>query len=692
MAALVWLGIVSVPTAQAQESGAFQEEQQTAEKVQTLEGVDVIGREEDLVGVANSATEGTVGQRQLETRPILRTGELMETVPGVVITQHSGAGKANQYYLRGFNLDHGTDLATDVNGMPVNMPTHGHGQGYTDVNFVIPEVITGIQYKKGPYYADEGDFAAAGAIDMNLATRLPRGIAELTYGSFDYWRALLADSPKVGAGTLLYAFEYYHNDGPWVNPDDYKRYNGVLRYTIEGGPQKWSLTFMGSDGEWTGTDQLARRAINSGLVDRFGTLDTTTGGESHRYSLSTEFERTTGSEATKANAYLIDYGLNLFSNFTYNIDPVNGDQFEQVDDRVIAGARASHTWFGTVLGREMDNTIGFQVRHDHIGEVGLHLTTARQRHATIREDEVQQTSEALYVQNGTRWAEKFRTVAGLRADFYQYDVESNVSANSGSETDSIVSPKLSMIFGPWAKTELYLNGGYGFHGNDARGTTVTVDPVDQVTPVDPVDALVRAKGVEIGARTSALPGLQSTVSLWNLDIDSELLFIGDAGITEPSRPSRRTGVEFTNYYVVTQWMSVDADFAYTWAKFTEDDPAGNHIPGAIEGVVAAGVTIDNLDGPFGSVRVRYFGPRPLIEDDSVRSDSSTLVNMQAGYRISDTLRVAIEVFNVFDTEANDVEYYYESQITALGEAAPVTDIHLHPAESRSVRASLVYNF
>jgi outer membrane receptor protein involved in Fe transport len=381
--------------------------------------------------------------------------------------------------------------------------------------------------------------------------------------------------------------------------------------------------------------------------------------------------------------------LNLFSNFTYFIDPVNGDQFEQEDDRWIAGGRASHTWFGKVMGRDMDNTIGLQVRHDDIGKVGLHLTTARQRYDTIREDAVKQTSEALYVQNGTRWAEKFRTVAGLRTDFYQYDVASDIPQNSGSETASIVSPKLSLIFGPWAKTEFYLNGGYGFHGNDARGTTITLDPV-ALTPVEEVDALVRAKGVEVGARTSALAGLQSTLSLWNLDIDSELLFIGDAGITEPSRPSRRTGVEFTNYYGVTPWLSLDADFAYTWAKFTEDAPEGNHIPGAIEGVVAAGVTIDNLDGPFGSVRVRYFGPRPLIEDNSVRSDSSTLVNMQAGYRISDRLRVAFEIFNVFDAEVNDVEYWYESQLASEG--APVFDKHIHPAESRSVRGSVVYNF
>jgi outer membrane cobalamin receptor len=689
------------------------------EKVQKLEGVEVIGRAEDLVGVANSATEGTVGQKQLESRPILRTGEIMETVPGVVITQHSGAGKANQYYLRGFNLDHGTDLATDVNGMPVNMPTHGHGQGYTDVNFVIPELITGIQYKKGPYYAEEGDFAAAGAINMNLATRLPRGIAELTYGSFDYMRALLADSQEVGAGALLYAVEYYHNDGPWVMPDDYKRYNGVLRYTLGGGQNQWSITAMGSSGEWDASDQLAQRAIDSGLVDRFGTLDTTTGGKSHRYSLSTEFERKTGSSFTQANAYLVDYGLNLFSNFTYYQDycgdpnlptppsaTASCDQFEQVDDRMYAGARAAHTWFGTAMGKEMDNTIGLQIRHDDIGEVGLHRTQARDRFLTIREDEVTETSEAVYFQNGTRWAEKFRTVLGLRADFFQFDVQSNIDLNSGSHSDSIVSPKLAMVFGPWAKTEYYVNAGYGYHSNDARGTTITVNPeayaadptcaaiTDPNDPnyclAEPVDALVRAKGVEVGVRTAAVQGLQSTFSVWNLDIDSELLFIGDAGITEPSRPSRRTGVEFTNYYDVTPWMALDADFAYTKAEFTEDAPEGNHIPGAIEGVVAAGVTIDNLGGPFGSLRVRYFGPRPLIEDDSVRSDSSTLVNMQVGYRISNAVRIAIDVFNVLDAEVNDVEYFYSSQL--FGEAAPVDDKHIHPAESRSVRASLVYNF
>ncbi|MEO6666444.1 MAG: TonB-dependent receptor, partial [Nitrospiria bacterium] len=493
--------------------------------VQTLEEVEVVDSA-DLVGAANTATEGTVSQRQIESRPIQRAGDLLESVPGVVVTQHSGAGKANQYFLRGFNLDHGTDIAVTVDGIPVNFPTHGHGQGWIEVNFVIPELVRGIQYKKGPYYADEGDFSAAGAINMSYATTLEKGIAEVGYGSFGYRRTMLADSPKLGSGNLLYALEYYHSDGPWVMPDDYKKYNGVLRYALRTGRNEWNLTAMGYTGQWDSTDQIPQRAIGTGpgQISRFGNLDPTDGGESRRYSLSTEFQRKTGSTVTKANAYALQYRLDLFSNFTYFLDdPVNGDQFEQLDDRITAGVRASHLWFGKLLGRDMDNTIGLQVRHDNIDTIGLYKTAARQRLSTTREDSVKQTSVAVYAQNGTRWTEKFRTVAGLRGDLYLFNVDNQAPVgieqfNEGSASDSIVSPKLAMIFGPWAKTEYYLNGGFGFHSNDGRGSTISVDPsafetnpvaCQAVTaPTDPacrlqkVDALVKAKGAEVGVRTA----------------------------------------------------------------------------------------------------------------------------------------------------------------------------------------------
>lgn len=680
--------------------------------VQTLEEVEVVDSAEDLVGAANTATEGTVNQRQIESRPIQRAGDLLESVPGVVVTQHSGAGKANQYFLRGFNLDHGTDIAVTVDGIPVNFPTHGHGQGWIEVNFVIPELVRGIQYKKGPYYADEGDFAAAGAINMTYATTLEQGIADIGYGSFGYRRTLLADSPKLGSGNLLYALEYYHSDGPWVDPDDYQKYNGVLRYALDTGQNAWSLTAMGYTGKWNSTDQIPQRAITQGLISRFGNLDPTDGGESRRYSLSTDFQRKTGSAVTKANAYVLHYRLDLFSNFTYFLDdPINGDQFEQLDDRITAGVRASHLWFGKLLGRDMDNTIGLQVRHDNIDTIGLYKTVARQRLSTTREDSVKQTSVALYVQNGTRWTEKFRTVAGLRGDLYLFNVDNHAPSgieqfNEGSAGDSIVSPKLAMIFGPWAKTEYYLNGGFGFHSNDGRGSTISVDPSAFQTdstcpavtdPADPaycrlqqVDALVKAKGAEVGVRTAIVPRLQSSLSVWMLDIDSELLFIGDAGTTEAGRPSRRTGIEWANFYTPKPWLTFDGDIAYAKGRFRDDDPAGDRIPNAIEGVMTAGVSVDNLGGPFGSLRVRYFGPRALVEDNSARSEPSTLVNGQVGYKLADRLKVAVEVFNIFNADVNDIDYFYESQMQ--GEAAPVSDFHIHPVEPRSARVSLVYNF
>lgn len=722
--ALIAAGIGWSTPVRAQEGQIVEEEKApeqavedaAPENVQKLEEVDVIGREEDLVGVANSATEGTVGQRELEARPIQRAGDLLETVPGVVVTQHSGAGKANQYFLRGFNLDHGTDIAITVNEIPVNFPTHGHGQGWIEVNFVIPELVRGIQYKKGPYFADEGDFASAGAVNMTYATELEQGIAEIGYGSFGYRRTLLADSPKLGPGNLLYALEYYHSDGPWVKPDDYLKLNGVLRYALGTAQNTWSVSAMGYSGEWNSTDQIALRAIDQGYISRFGNLDPTDAGESRRYALSTEFERKTGSATTKANAYVLNYRLNLFSNFTYFLDDqVNGDQFEQVDDRITAGLRASHVAYGNVMGRDMDNTIGLQVRHDNISTVGLYKTVARQRLSTTREDSVKESSVALYVQNGTRWTEKFRTIAGLRGDLYLFNVDNKLPTgidqfNGGSETDSIVSPKLALIFGPWAKTEYYINGGLGFHSNDARGTTISVDPAKfQADPTCPtvtdsndpafcglekVDPLVSTKGAEVGMRTAVVRNLQSTLSLWVLDIDSELLFIGDAGTTEASRSSRRKGVELTNFYTPRPWLTFDADVAYTSARFTEDAPEGNYIPGAIEGVIAAGVTIDHLGGPFGSLRVRYFGPRALVEDNSVRSDPSTLLNGQIGYRLAKSLKVTVEIFNILNADVDDIEYYYESYIPAVDGAVPtgVPDRHIHPAEPRSFRASLVYNF
>lgn len=662
--------------------------------VQTLDTVDVVDSADNLIGSADSSSEGTVTSKQLEDRPILRTGELLEAVPGLVISQHSGEGKANQYYLRGFNLDHGTDLAVTVAGMPINMPTHAHGQGYLDLNFLVPELLNGIQYRKGPYFADEGDFSAAGAVHMDYVNELKQNIGILTVGTDGYQRGLAAASSNLFKGKLLCGLEVLHNDGPWVKSDDFKKINAVLRYSQKSGQDDFSITGMAYYGKWNATNQTADRLIDEGLVSRFGTLDPADSGRSWRYSLSGDWQHTDGNSITKANVYFIDYGMDLYNDFTYFIDDhINGDQFLQKDRRFISGVNASRTWLTKLAGHDMDNTVGVQFRNDNITPVGLFHTEGTDILSTTRLDHVAQTSMGFYFQNGFKWAEKFRTVAGIRGDFYQWHVVSDNPLNSGDANDFIASPKLSMIFGPWAKTEFFINGGYGFHSNDGRGATITVDPLtnehaNQVTP------LVRAKGAEVGARTAIIPHMQNELTFWYLSLGSELVFEGDHGATSASFPSRRYGVEWANYYTPTPWFTLDADFAYSHARFN-DDPAGSYIPGSPEGVISAGATIDNIHGFLGSLRLQYFGPRPLIDDNSVRSKSSTVVNARLGYKFHDkpceNWRLLLDVFNIFNARVSDIDYYYTSRIPGEPPAG-VNDIHTHPQEPTEARLTLEMKF
>ena len=656
-----------------------------------LETVVVTGRADSLIGTATSSNEGVIGAEQLARRPLQRVGEVVETIPGVIVSQHAGGGKANQFYLRGFNLDHGTDLATSLDGMPINMPTHAHGQGYTDLNLLIPELIREVDYKKGPYFAEVGDFGSAGAFNIHYFDTLPNQLAVATGGTLGYGRGLLAGSPKLGAGHLLYAAEYEHEDGPWDNTDDFHKINGVLRYSVGDEQNGFSLTLTAYHGTWDSSDQLAKRAIGH-EVPLYGSLDDSTGGDSSRFNLLADWRRGDEHSATHVLLYGSYYDLDLFSNFTYFLDdPVNGDQFEQKDRRVVLGLKASQTWFGELFHRKTENTLGVQVRSDNIRN-GLFHTQQRDRLGVTREDHTIETSVGAYYENKTQWAEKFRTVLGVRGDVFNFDVRSsNLDANTGSEMSFIASPKASLIFGPWADTEFYVNGGFGFHSNDARGVLTTVDPGSGAS-VQGAKPLVRTKGAEVGVRTTALPGLQSSLTLWILDIDSELLFVGDAGATEASRPSRRYGVEFANFYEPVKWLTLDADFAWSHTRFRDDAPEGNHIPGSLETVVAAGVSVhDFCGGLFASARVRYFGPRSLIEDDSVRSPATTIVNAQIGYKFNETWTATVDVLNVFDEQSSDIDYFYTSRLR--GEPlAGVDDIHTHPNEPRSVRLTISARF
>ncbi|MBZ2209832.1 TonB-dependent receptor [Massilia soli] len=651
--------------------------------------VTVAGHYNNAIGSSDAASEGTVNAELIRNRPALRTGELLEFVPGMIVTQHSGDGKANQYFLRGFNLDHGTDFATHVDGMPVNMRSHAHGQGYTDLGFLIPELVQRIDYKKGPYFASEGDFSSAGSARMRLADSLPNGTATLSVGENGYRRMVVTDSVATAGGNLVAGLEVHRNNGPWETPEDLRKYSATVRYVQGAGNDGYSVTAMAYRNTWNATDQVPLRAVEGGTLDRFGSIDASDGGVSSRYSLSWAMKKRGQDRLTEVDAYAVASALDLYSNFTYFLDnPDTGDQFRQSERRRMGGLNAAHSWTGTVNGLAMRNKVGVQARVDRLAPVGLYRSVRRETDETVREDRLTESSAGVYLENTIAWLPAFRSIAGVRYDAYRFRVDSNIEGNSGKASDAIASPKLSLVFGPWRKSELFINYGKGFHSNDARGTTQTrlVDG----GAASPVTPLVATRGMELGARTEIVPGLQSSLALWRLDIDSELLFIGDAGDTEASRASRRRGIEWNNHLIATPWLLFDVDLAVSRARFAEPDPAGDRIPGSLGKVASFGATVTGLGRWSGGVQARYFGPRPLIEDGSMTSRSTALLYGRIGYALSSKTRLSLDVFNLLDRKASDVDYLYESRLR--GEAAGVEDIHFHPVEPRSVRLTLAHNF
>ena len=661
-----------------------------------MQRVLVEGARASQLGVADSAGMGSVSQRQLEARTIYRPGELLEAVPGLAASQHSGEGKANQFYLRGFNLDHGTDLRTSVDGMPVNQRSHAHGQGWTDLNFIIPELVARLDYSKGPYNAATGDFSSAGAAAINVASRLPRDQASATAGQDGYGRALLAVTRDAGGnngadggdrGDLgrpaawLYALEAVHNDGPFTRGDNYRKLNAVLRYSSGFANNGYTLTAMAYRGAWNATDQIPQRAVDSGMLGRFDAIDPTDGGQARRYSLSAAWTRSDESGTTRANAYIINNRLQLFSNFTYFLDdPLHGDQFAQPDRRVTSGFEASRSWHGHTDDMAWSATLGLQAQNDNIFNALQH-TEARQVLATVRADHIVETSAAAYFQQRLRLTPWLRGEAGLRLDRYRFAV-----GDSGRADASLASPGISLAFGPWSRTEFYVNAGRGFHSNDARGVTQARGPA---TP------LARSSGLEIGLRSEAVKGLQSVLTLYRLDFDSELVYLGDAGSTEAGSPSRRYGIEFSNYYKPAKWLSLDADLAFAHGRFRPAVPApsaasGTRIPGAIEGVAQLAATLTPAGSWSGSLRLRWFGPRPLVEDNTVRSRSSATLNGRLAYKLAPRTALELEGFNLANRQVAAIDYYYASRLK--GEAAANQDIHFHPVESRAFRLSVTHAF
>jgi hypothetical protein len=689
-----------------------------AEAAQPLETITVVA-----TGMSNmsAASAGDVSQEKMSSQPLLRPAAVLENVPGLTVTQHSGEGKANQYFLRAFNLDHGTDLALEVDDMPVNMPTHAHGQGYSDLNFLIPQLAADLHYKKGPYYADEGDFATAGTARIGLVDEMPAA-ATLEYGEDGYRRVLAMGSAALAGGTVLGAGEVYHNNGPFEVPDDYNRLNGMVRYHHGDDRDFYTLTAMAYSGKWNSTDQVPERAIADGIIDRFGSLNPTDGGESARSSLSFSRVTRTDTDLVQFSAYLIRYKLDLWSTFTYYLkDPHNGDQMLQHDDRVVYGVKGSKTWYGELFGRPMSNVIGVQVRVDDIRDVGIFPTFQRQVIGTTQNAGVMESTGALYAENTVQWADSLRTILAVREDRFDFDVTDKMlntdgSCNlvsdpegcvNGNKRASMVSPKFGIVLGPWRRTAIFINAGAGYHSNDARGVTRSGQNPD----ISPVTPLTRATSAEVGLSTRIIPNWESSLDVFELKLKSELVFDGDAGVTVPSGATTRTGVEWGNTYHFNSWLAAEFNAAVTTARFDSDTApddlgcgdavpshpcaapigiVGRHIPNSPTNVIDAGLAARHPSGWLGSLRARHFGESPLVEDNSARSPGYTTVDAQLGFRHSTGWLISVDVFNIAGVKWNDIEYYYVSRLR--NEAAPQADYVVHPGVPRTLRARIQYQF
>jgi outer membrane receptor protein involved in Fe transport len=681
-----------------------------------VETVTVVGK-----GVSNmdTASTGDVSQEQLASQPLLRPGAVLENVPGLIVTQHSGEGKANQYFLRAFNLDHGTDLATEVDDMPINMPTHAHGQGYTDLNFLIPELVGDLHFKKGPYYADEGDFATAGAVRMDLLNVVPDS-ATLGFGQDGYRRGLLMGTTALGTGSLLGAADVYHNDGPFDKSDDYNRVNGVFRYHRGTSADFLTVTAMGYYGKWNSTDQVPAHAIDAGVIGRFGTLNPTDGGKTSRASLSFNKVRRTDTDQIQFSAYAIRYKLDLWSTFTYYLqDPVNGDQMAQHDDRFVYGFKGSKTWFTRPWGMASSTLLGVQARVDDIRNVGIDRTFQRQYLSSAQRASVVEANGAIYFENTMQWLPAVRTVLGLREDEFSFDVTDrmlnadntcNISSDplgcdTGNVRANIFSPKFGIVLGPWARTSYFITVAEGYHSNDARGVTRSGASPD----ASPVTPLTRATSAEIGLSSDPTAHWHTTLDVFLLKLKSELVFSGDAGATAARGSSTRTGIEWGNSYRINEWLHADFNAAFSRARFdgntAPDDlgcgnaaPShpcpqeiaitGRYIPNSPTNVIDASLTASHPSGWFGSVRARHFGDSPLVEDNSAKSPAYTTVDLQLGYQQPGRWLLAADVFNLADKKWNDIEYYYVSRLR--NESAPHPDFVVHPGVPRTVRMHFQY--
>jgi outer membrane receptor for monomeric catechols len=636
-----------------------------------------------------ASSQQFIPDKEIVLQPQGRPAQILRLIPGMLAVEHSGgAGKADQYFLRGFDADHGTDVEFFTDGMPINLRSHAHGQGYTDLNFIIPETIAGLDVYKGAYLPEIGDFATAGAVNFRTRQVVQEGIAQATGGQFDTQRYLLMFSPTKERVRTLFAGEIYGTNGPFINDNNYIRSNVLGKITGNfTGRDEISLTTTFLYSNWDGSGEIPQRAVFAGMLDRFGSVDPSEGGNTLRSTgrLNYHYDTLSGGQFF-ANAYGQYYRLDLFTNFTFFLnDPVNGDGFAQFDRRVIYGGDIGYKQPGKVLGIPVQGTIGFQTRADDV-HVKLGTQTTRTSTGTTVDSDVFQVSYAPFVKAEAQPISWMRLAGGLRWETFTFDVKNRCSTcaqqPSGSESSGILLPKMSMVLGPWAQTEFFVNYGEGFHSNDARSA---------VTPGS--SPLARALTYEVGIRSRPWGSerVELIATAWRIDLQSELVFVGDEGTTEVRGPSRRQGFEVAARGQVWGPLYVNGSFTWTDAKFRN----GDAIPLAPEYTAYGAAILQWPEGLTSQLQATYLGVRPLIEDRSIKSPSWIVFDWSQRYRLPIKLpHGRLEAFyfiqNLFNTEWEQAIYAFESRLR--NEAAGVTDIHFVPGNPRAFMGGLAWHF
>ncbi len=640
-------------------------------------GADIVvfGRGEAKIGVAHAASEGTVAGADLLVRPLLRVSELLEAVPGMVAAQHSGSGKANQYFLRGFNLDHGSDFTTYIDGVQMNLRTHGHGQGYLDLNGLIPEIIAREDFRKGPYRSDGGDFALAGAAYMTTIESFNAPWVSLEGGSYGYARlAAGGTTDGLGAGKLTLAGQAKIYDGPWQEPEHLRHASGFAKYVAPLGEGTIEASLNAYHATWRPTEQIPERVIGSRICpDVFCSPDPSARGRTTRLVGNIAFRQTDW----RANIYGQFYDWAMTSNPTYTDPDGTSAQIRQFDRRWIIGGRGEKHW---TVSQALTLTLGTEARYDHIGNVGVSRTSERRFLFSLGRYHVEEASAALYGEATWEPLAGLRLIGGLRGDYYHYSVrardEAAAQAGTGQGHDSILSPKASVAYSLTPNLELYGNWGRGFHSNDVRGA---------VNIETPVPVLVRGEGKEVGARWQ-LSSLTLTATYWWLDVDSELRFVGDSNAVEPTGASKRRGYELIAFWRPLRWLAIDGNYTASRSRYDN----GDRIPNAFEDAASAGIALV-LDPWEASLRLRHLGPYPLIEDNSVRDGGSTVFNFRAARKIG-RFQVYGELLNILNSRDKDIVYFYESYIPSVDVDGPIEGRLSRVVEPRTLRLGVRAEF